>query len=406
MAVESFSLRRIAVPAFGPSVLWAVGSGAVTPVVALSARDLGASVSLAAIFAGLGAAAEFVTIVPAGQLVARLGEKRALVLAAAVDALAGLVCWLAPNLVVLGIGLLLMGPAGAVFLLARQSYLTAAAPVGMRARAMSTLGGVTRIGWLIGPFLGAALVDRWGTATAYAVPAVVGLLGMALAAWSMDLGIHEDLEPGAGGPRVRTLDVMRSHRRVLATVGVGVLAISLGRYGRAVALPLWGEAIGLSAAQVSVIFGLGMALEVLLFYPAGSLMDRWGRVVVALPTALLLGVGLVVLPWTSSVAGVTAVALLTSVGNGLGSGIVMTLGADAAPVRGRAQFLSAWRLLSLVGGNGAPLVLAALSATVGLGPAILVVGVVTLLGGGWLLRWLPEYDPRRADGIPGSGRRS
>ena len=151
---------------------------------------------------------------------------------------------------------------------------------------------------------------------------------------------------------------------------------------------------------------LGMALEVLLFYPAGSLMDRWGRVVVALPTALLLGVGLVVLPWTSSVAGVTAVALLTSVGNGLGSGIVMTLGADAAPVRGRAQFLSAWRLLSLVGGNGAPLVLAALSATVGLGPAILVVGVVTLLGGGWLLRWLPEYDPRRADGIPGSGRRS
>ena len=45
---DEFSLRSIALPAFGPTAVWSVGVGAAVPVVALSARDLGASVALAA----------------------------------------------------------------------------------------------------------------------------------------------------------------------------------------------------------------------------------------------------------------------------------------------------------------------------------------------------------------------
>jgi hypothetical protein len=83
------------------------------------------------------------------------------------------------------------------------------------------------------------------------------------------------------------------------------------------------------------------------------------------------------------------------VGNGLGSGIVMTLGADAAPRVGRAPFLGVWRLLSLVGHNGASVVVAAVAAAATIGAASVVMGVLTLAGGAWLVRWLPEYDPRR-----------
>ena len=82
------------------------------------------------------------------------------------------------------------------------------------------------------------------------------------------------------------------------------------------------------------------------------------------------------------------------VGNGLGSGIVMTLGADAAPTVGRAPFLGVWRLLSLVGHNGAALVVGAVAAVATIGVASVTVGLLTLAGGAWLARWLPEYDPR------------
>ena len=124
-------------------------------------------------------------------------------------------------------------------------------------------------------------------------------------------------------------------------------------------------------------------------------MDRHGRVWVAVPVAVRMGAGLIALPLTTSLPGVTALALLMAVGNGLGSGIVMTLGADAAPEAGRAPFLGVWRLLSLVGHNGASVVVAAVAAAASIGAASVCVGLLTLAGGAWLARWLPEYDPRR-----------
>ncbi|MBR7742001.1 MFS transporter [Phycicoccus sp. BSK3Z-2] len=396
--MTEFSLRRIAVPAFGPTVLWSLGAGATLPVVALSARDLGASVSLAALYVGLAALAELVSAVPAGVLVDRLGERRALVLAGLLDALAATLALLAPSLWVLALALLLMGPSGAVFLLARQSYLTAAAPVEMRARAMSTLGGVGRIGLFVGPFVGAPLVAGWGPQAAYVV-AVAGGLGAVAVAWR-----YPDLHPGSGAstpdvPRVAVRDVVRRHRSVLATVGLGVLAIGLARSARVAVVPLWAESVGLTAAQTSLVFGVAGLVEVLLFWPAGTVMDRRGRVWVAVPVTLLLGLGLLALPTTTTLTGVGALAVVMAVGNGLGSGIVMTLGADAAPQVGRAQFLGVWRLLALVGHNGAALVVAALSALASIGVASVAVGGLTLLGGAWLLRWLPRYDPRRREPV-------
>lgn len=392
--VEDFSLRRIAVPAFGPSAIWSIGAGAVLPVVALSARGLGASVGLAALFVGITTVSEFAAAVPAGVLVERIGERRALVLAGLADAAACALALLAPSLWVLALAVLLLGPSGSVFLLARQSYLTAAAPVHLRARAMSTLGGVTRVGLFVGPLLGAPVVARWGPQGAFGVAVVAGVLAAALAWRTPDLGSHH-VASGAGPSRVPVRQVVARHRRVLLTVGLGVLAIGLARSSRVVVVPLWAEHIGLDAAQTSLVFAAAALVEVVLFWPAGTVMDRHGRVWVAVPVSLLMGAGLLCLPLTTSLLGVGALALLMGVGNGLGSGIVMTLGADAAPEAGRAPFLGVWRLLSLVGHNGASVVVAAVAAVASIGVASVTVGLLTLAGGAWLARWLPEYDPRR-----------
>ncbi len=403
--MEEFSLRRIAVAAFGPTVLWSVGLGATLPVLALSARDLGASVPVAALFVGIGAVAELVSAVPAGVFVDRVGERRALVAAGLADAATALLAMTAPRLWVLAVAIALSGPTGAVFLLARQSYLTAAAPEGMRARAMSTLGGVARIGLFVGPFVGAPVVAGRGPQAAFGVAVVGGVLAALVAGLSPDLGAHGGRSIG-GGPaaRVPVLEVVRQHRTVLLTVGLGVLAIGLARSSRVVVVPLWAEHVGLSAAQTSLVFGVAGFVEVLLFYPAGSIMDRRGRVWVALPVTATLGLGLLVLPLTNTLATVAAVAIVMALGNGLGSGIVMTLGADAAPVEGRAPFLGVWRLISLVGHNGASVVVGALAAVASIAAASVTVGLLTLAGGAWLLRWLPRHDPRRRLGVaPGPG---
>jgi len=83
---EDFRLRTIAVSAYGPTVVAAVGAGAMAPVVALSALALGASQPVAALTAGLTLVAELFFAVPAGAMVHRIGERRALLWACVVDA--------------------------------------------------------------------------------------------------------------------------------------------------------------------------------------------------------------------------------------------------------------------------------------------------------------------------------
>lgn len=400
-ATGDFSLRSIALPAFGPTAVWSVGVGAAVPVVALSARDLGASVALAAAFVLIEGISAFVSSLPAGSLVARIGERRALAGAAVVDAVGAALAVVAPNLWTLGIAIGLMGMTGSVFLLARQSWLTARAPVQIRARAMSTMGGVQRVGLFVGPFIAAPLIHLWGTQAAYAVAVAAGL-SAAVWAW-FGLRDHDEVEGVAGagahggaGERISLLEVVRNHRRVLLTIGLGVVLIGAARQGRFIIVPLWAESVGITDSQTALIFGIAGGAEVLLFYPAGSVMDRFGRVWVAVPFLLILGVGMVLLPLSHSFAAVAAVSTVMGVGNGLGSGIVQTLGADAAPVLGRAQFLSVWRFLSLIGQNGAPLIISGVTVVASLGLACVLLGLLVLGGAPWLARWLPAYDPRRA----------
>jgi MFS family permease len=123
-------------------------------------------------------------------------------------------------------------------------------------------------------------------------------------------------------------------------------------------------------------------------------MDRYGRVFVAVPAMIVLGAGFALLPLAQDLVGIAAIAGLMGLGNGISAGIVMTLGADAAPEAHRAQFLSGWRLASDLGHAGGPLVITAVSAVAPLAAAAVAMGVITWAGAGWLIRWVPAYAVR------------
>src|SRR5690606_32146256 len=167
--------------------------------------------------------------------------------------------------------------------------------------------------------------------------------------------------------------VGREHRTTFATAGVVAGVICVMRATRQVLLPLWAESIGLSAREVSVLFGLSAALDMVVFYPVGSISDRFGRRAVAIPCLVLMGAGLVAVPLTHGFGTMLIAGLAVGLGNGFGSGLVMTLGADHAPSLGRAEFLGIWRLVGDVGTAGGPLVLSALEASVSLSFAAVAV---------------------------------
>lgn len=414
MPADDFSLRRIAVPAYGPTLLYGLATGAILPVVALSARGLGATVALAALVITLTGLGSLLTNVPATVVTTRFGEKWALVAAAAWCALAMILAASVPVLWVFAVAVFMIGMAGSVFGLARQSYLTEAVPLHFRARALSTLGGVNRIGVFIGPFAGAGAIHFLGTTGAYWVGAAAALGAGVLSLTVPDLAVR----PGAGGPSGRgpgprktgagtaaspaavpaptVRAILRSHARVFRTIGIGILLIAAVRATRQAVIPLWGQHIGLDPTQTALIYGLSGAIDMLIFYPAGKAMDTWGRRSVAVPCMLVMGVGLGLLPLATEATGLLLAALLIGFGNGIGSGIVMTLGADFSPSPGRPQFLGVWRLLADLGTMGGPGILSGVTALVSLSAGILATALLGLAGAVVLWCWVPKGKPGRA----------
>lgn len=381
------SLGPLVPSVFVPALVFEIGIGAMLPMLAVTATRLGADLATAAVITALVAVGRIAADVPAGIIAARVGDRAAMVGASAVAVLGMSLLALAPNLPTMAVGVLLLGATDAVYALARQSFLTEAVAVTMRARALSTLGGVHRIGLFIGPFAGAgliALTDAPGSA--YWLGVVTSIAAAALVVIATDPD-----PPARGRPAPMSMRaVLRSHRRLLATLGIAVLLVGAMRGARMTVLPLWSEHLGVAPATTSLVFGIAGAVDMLLFYPAGKVMDRYGRLWIAVPSMLLMGAAMLLIPLTSTVISLTLVAMLLGFANGIGSGVIMTLGADVAPPGERAQFLGMWRLLADTGNATGPLV-------VSLGAALgsIAVGIATMGGLGAvtaaaLLRWVPK----------------
>ncbi len=396
MANPHFCWRDIIIPAYGPSLLFGLGKGAVLPIIALTAIDLKASHALSSFIVALVGLGSLINNLPAAHLTTRFGERRALVGASVFSMLGLWLCILAHTPLLLGAGVFMLGMSTSVFYLARQTFLIDTVPVRLRARAFSLLGGTERIGLFVGPFGAAAAMHFMGLPGAY----WLGIIALA-AAGALSFAIPDaqvggtrtskTVEKAAQNPeRVDLISLTRRHRRVLLTLGMGILLIGALRASRQVAVPLWAEYIGLSPAATAIVFGLISGIDMLVFYPAGKIMDDYGRLWVALPCALLLGLSFVSIPLTTALLPFVLVSAVMGFGNGIGSGIVMTLAADAAPVEGRTQFLGLWRLISDIGTSSGPFLLSGITALISLGAGIGAIGLFGFVAAAIFWRYLPH----------------
>ncbi|MDQ1136991.1 MFS family permease [Microbacterium sp. SORGH_AS 1204] len=416
-------LVRFAPMIYGPTLLFSLGEGAVIPLIPVIADRLGADVALAALVAAALVVGQLCGNIPAGWAVARFGERLTMGTAGIV-VLAGLVgIVFAPSLLIFTAAVFLIGFCAASFALARHSFMTTRVPLHFRARALSLLGGTFRLGMFVGPFISAALLTVFGDEAASVVFfAVCQVATILLVFFGPDP--EKAVPVGAGSPTRREPDAtadaedsgepvtgaiptieragvfrtMWRYRGVLARLGLAAASLSAVRSARQVVLPLWGVSLGLDAGTIAVVVGVSGAIDFALFYASGQVMDRFGRLWAALPAMILMGAGFFALSFTHDLASAamwySLFAAVLGVGNGLSSGILLTLGADIAPPNDPAAFLGSWRTLTDGGGAVAPLIVSALTAAVSISVGVGAMGVIAVLGAVGFVRWVPRYVPR------------
>jgi len=385
-------LRRIAPSVLLPALVYEIGNGAIAPVIALAALEDGASTTVAGLMLTMLGIGRILGGAPAAWAAGRLGDRRAMLGAALVTGLAMAACLATRSIWVLAVALLVVGGCAATFYLARQTYIADAVDPRLRARALSTLAGAHRIGLFLGPFLGAAAIAGGGTRSAFAV-GVASAAVTAVLLWVVREPDGVDTSRAAAGAQTGLRASFRDHRALFLSLGLAVLTVGAVRAARQTVLPLWADHIGLSAAATSLVFGIANAVDMSLFYPSGHVMDRLGRMWIAIPSMTLLGLGMMALPLSHGVVLLTVFAVVMSIGNGIGSGIMMTLGVDAAPEEGRTAFLAVWRSLSDTGQALGPLVPALVALVAPLAAGVAVTGLLGLLAAAGLARWVPVYSP-------------
>jgi MFS family permease len=378
-ADRSFSIWSLTLSVYIPTILFSIGQGAVIPIIPLFARELGASVAGAGLIVAVRGFGQLVGDMPAGVAVSKWGDKGVMLIGTCMVAVVAVAASFSPTPIVLAVLSFVMGIAWAFWQIARLAYVTEEAPIEVRGRALSMLGGMNRVGNFIGPVIGGFLGQELGLESAFIAQAVMGIAAAAMMFFVAREGSgSEHMEGhGLGG---RLLGTVVDNRRVLLTAGPPVITLMLLRQARLVFLPLWGDEIGLDVAQIGILTGLSFLLDAAVFYPVGAIMDTWGRKWAAVPCLATMAAGMLILPFTHDFVSFMAVAVVTGVGNGFGAGINMTLGADFAPEVGRGEFLGVWRVVSDIGLVGGPVAISAITAVAGLATASVISGGIGLAG--------------------------
>ena len=147
-------------------------------------------------------------------------------------------------------------------------------------------------------------------------------------------GKREKRKSGAAdGQDLHIRSVLAANYRILASAGTAQVFGQMIRAGRTIVIPLFAaEVLGLAVDQIGLIVSISVAVDFSLFVVAGWLMDRVGRKFAIVPCFGIQALGMALVPFATSYTSLLFAAVLIGIGNGLGSGSMMTLGADLSAV--------------------------------------------------------------------------
>lgn len=371
-----------------------LGFGGIVPALALYARSFDVGPSAIGVAIAIYGLARFAVAVPAGQAADRFGRRATLALGGVVSAVGNLLCAYAPDYATFVVARFVAGAGAGVLLTGGLIVMADITEPVARGRTMAIYQGVFLFAVGVGPLPGGVLAARFGLQAPFAAYAVAGALAAAVA-WC---AIPETRRLGHADGATAMAPAFGAQMRLL-TRHAGFVLVSLIGFTNAVArtgglfnvIPILArDRLALGADRIGVGLALASLSGLGLMYPAGVLVDRYGRKTVIVPATVVSGAALVLFIEAPSYAWFLVACVTWSLAMGVSGAAPAAYAADAAPPGMNAAAISTYRMLSDLGYVVGPVALG--MATDAAGPdAALAAAAVLLVGVGLLFaRLAPE----------------
>ncbi|MBI2760824.1 MAG: MFS transporter [Chloroflexi bacterium] len=374
--------RQLALAVYLPTFFLAFGQGVVLPTMPLYAKEFNPSVALISVAVAALAFGTMLADLPMGMLLDRVG-RRPMMLAGttmlAVSYVGLAAAQVFPELVAYR---LISGVGTACWGISRLAFMTDAVAPENRGRALSTFGGLQRIGTFVGPAVGGVVAGVLDLRASFVLAAVLALIATGLS-WVFVPETRPAQTTSARGRWQILGGSLRANWKDFAGAAAAQVFAQMIRSGRQLIVPLYGSnVLGLSVTAIGTIISISAIIDMSLFLPAGMLMDRLGRKFASIPSFLVMAIGMAMLPLADGYVGLLAATAVIGLGNGLGSGTMMTLGADLAPREAAGEFLGLWRLVGDGGAMSGPLIVGGIAGLIGFTATAFVLSGIGVLAAG------------------------
>ena len=285
----------------------------------------------------------------------------------------------------------------------QHAFLSGNVPLLVRGKAMAGTGGVHRIAGIVGPLLVALFAETLGLQATFfcMIPfMVLNFVWQYINFYDKTSEKHllerrnkeaETREDDNQPLRMSTLNILYDFRHTLFRICIYCVLLTFVRYGRVLMVPLFGLSLDLSVTEIAVISSVSYFCGAIMFPVSGFIMDRFGRKKNAFITTFIMAIGFLVMFFSTNFSSLLAAGVLIGFGNGLSSGLIMTLGGDLAPDdKRRGPFLGVYKLLNSTGQLIGPVIAGYASDIFGVQGGAIVCLVVALLACVWVVVFIRE----------------
>jgi MFS family permease len=376
-----------------------LGFGSVIPILPLYAESFGVSKAAIGLTIAVYGFARFLMNVPTSYVADRYGRRQALALGGAITVAGNIVSAVAGVYWLFLVGRFVSGAGAAMVITGTQVITADVATPANRGRTMAIYQGTFAFAVGLGPLPGGLLGEHVSLAAPFWAYAILGTI-VGVLAWTR---VPETRGLRAGGaahsthaaaPRMGFVTQLR-----LLMGQTGFLLISVvsfcSFFARTGALfnlipQLADNKLALSPGEIGAGISLMSAIGLVLAYPSGMLVDRFGRKIVIVPSTVLSGAALASFALANSYGFFIVACVLWALSVGVSSAAPAAYAADMAPPGMNAPALGMYRMLADFGYVVGPLLLGVLADVFSIEVALYGTSALVVASGALFALFAPE----------------